>query len=222
MYNICSKIEQRYTDNTLPRLVSFPRTGSHWLRIMLEDYLEMPCGPRAFQYPDAEPWGIHIHDRFVGQGAHQEGPVNSLEKVIYLHRDPIETIFSQLKYDGKVDFIEQDVDELMNEYILHLNRWRWNNKDVNELLDITYESMKNNTLGILKEVIWFLGYEINEDRICLAISNSSKSRTKSFTSHDHAALSVQSLESPEEYSAQRKIFADKFGKKINQKFKGLR
>ena len=45
------KIWQKYTSNPeFPYLVSFPRTGSHWLRNVMELYFEKPSLTRVFLY----------------------------------------------------------------------------------------------------------------------------------------------------------------------------
>ena len=188
MFNIYSKIESSYQDLSIPRLVSYPRTGSHWLRIMMEAYLEMPCGPQAFFYPANSVWGLHIHDRFVGQKAHEEGPVVNLRKVIYLHRDPIDTIFSQLQYESKTNITDQDVETLIEEYASHLIRWKKNNLDIGEILDISYEEMKADTAVTLSKIFVFLGFAVNESRVRLACEYSSKAKTKQVTAHDENAL----------------------------------
>ena len=222
MYNIYEGIKAYYDDDSFPRLISYPRTGSHWLRIMLEEYLEMPCGPQAFFYPDSPPWALHVHDRFVGQEAYQEGPVTNLKKVVYLHRDPIDTIFSQLKYEGFSEPTDREVDKLTEEYSLHIDRWLHNNEDISELFEITYEEMKLDTAASLRGILLFLGYAIDEDRIAKVCKQSSKSKTKSVTPHDPKALNAQSLNEPENYSFQKEAFKIKFGDRINNKFEGLR
>ena len=58
---------QKNYDRTLPQLVSYPRTGSHWVRLVLEQYLDEYCRPTTFFNSDNY-WGYHLHDRIVGQG----------------------------------------------------------------------------------------------------------------------------------------------------------
>ena len=75
-------------DNTF--LVSFPRTGSHWLRMLTELYFGRPSLVRVFYYSERQDFlMLHAHDL--------ELDVERL-RVIYLYRHPVETIFSQLYY----------------------------------------------------------------------------------------------------------------------------
>jgi len=48
------KILDHFLKNAdFPWLISFPRTGSHWLRMIMELYFEKPSLRRVFFYPDA-------------------------------------------------------------------------------------------------------------------------------------------------------------------------
>ena len=41
-------VDLAYEDITFPFLVSFPRTGSHWLRMLMELYFDKPSLTRSF------------------------------------------------------------------------------------------------------------------------------------------------------------------------------
>jgi hypothetical protein len=73
-----------------PFLVSFPRTGSHWLRLIMELYFGRPSLVRVFYYPERTDYlTLHTHDIDL-----------DIERrnVIYLYRDPVDTVYSQLNY----------------------------------------------------------------------------------------------------------------------------
>ena len=87
MYDITYLLEQKniMSDLGFPRLVSYPRTGSHWLRILVEKYTGIPSVVQSFfDNNPKEVWGFHIHDRIVGSWEPTEGPTTNLKKVIYL------------------------------------------------------------------------------------------------------------------------------------------
>ena len=162
-------------DPSIPQLVSYPRTGSHWLRMILEQYLEKYCLPTSF-YNNTEHWGFHLHDRIVGKG--DEGITSGFEKVIYLYRNPIDTIYSQLKYEDLSFYYPENVSKIANEYYIHLNRWLYNSEDCKQVLFIKYEDIKNNHKTILKKVIEFLGYRYNENKINKIFKNLTLERAK--------------------------------------------
>ncbi|MGB1288530.1 MAG: hypothetical protein ACPG7F_18490, partial [Aggregatilineales bacterium] len=73
-----------------PYLVSFPRTGSHWFRMVAELYFERPTLVRAFYYPEKTDYlFLHTHDIEIDV---------ERRNVIYLYREPVATIYSQLNY----------------------------------------------------------------------------------------------------------------------------
>ena len=46
-----------------PFIISFPRTGSHWLRMLMELYFDKPMLTRKFFLLDREDYmAIHTHD----------------------------------------------------------------------------------------------------------------------------------------------------------------
>lgn len=155
-------MENQNFNPSIPQLVSYPRTGSHWLRMILEKYLKKYCLPTSF-YNNKEYWGFHLHDRIVGKG--DEGITSGFEKVIYLYRNPIDTIYSQLRYENLSFHHHESVSKIADEYYIHLHRWLHNNEDCKQILFIKYEDIKENHQVTLKNVIEFLGYQYNKKKI---------------------------------------------------------
>src|SRR5664280_1077746 len=71
-------------------LVSFPRTGSHWLRMIMELYFKKPSLVRIFYFKDAQ--------EFTCYHRHDEELDIERRNVLYLYRNPVDTIYSQLGY----------------------------------------------------------------------------------------------------------------------------
>lgn len=162
-------------DTTITQLVSYPRTGSHWLRMILEQYLNKYCLPTSF-YNNTEFWGYHLHDRIVGRG--DEGVVAGFDKVIYLYRNPVDTIYSQLRYH-RIDIHDSSyVDMISHEYYNHLDRWIYNNDDCKEIVFLTYEDIKNNFHDTIKKVLTFLDCEYDKDSLQLIFNRLSLENAK--------------------------------------------
>ena len=71
-------------------MVSFPRTGSHWLRMLMELYFERPTLKLVFYYPEVTDYlAYHTHDLSLDM----EHPT-----VLYLYRNPVDTVYSQLSF----------------------------------------------------------------------------------------------------------------------------
>jgi len=231
MYDITHIIKQKNIMNDLsfPRLVSYPRTGSHWLRILVEKYTGIPSVLQSFfdPYPQ-KVWGFHIHDREIGKFEPSEGPTTNLKKVIYLYRDPVDTIYSQMKYhkdlpfswDGKSsDFISKKVEDYIEEYFNHMNRWLKNNQDIELLLIIKYEDIQKNSSTTCKKVIDFLNFEWDEEKFENVYKECDKFLTKRVTPHDHSALNPEEIFHKDSADNQRNMFKLLFKDKIEEKFK---
>lgn len=103
----------------LPALISFPRTGSHWLRMALELYFDRPMLTRHFFE--------HASDRVLLWHGHDKGlDYRATGPVIYLYRGPVDVVFSELTFrhgEGAVDVSGEVVDEVAEHYRRHLRRW---------------------------------------------------------------------------------------------------
>ena len=89
-YVVDAESIRKFEDNPdNPYLVSFPRTGSHWLRMVMERYFGRPSLVRVFYYPERNDFlTLHTHDLELDV---------QRRNVIYLYRDPVETVFSQMR-----------------------------------------------------------------------------------------------------------------------------
>lgn len=103
----------------LPALISFPRTGSHWLRMALELYFDRPMLTRHFFE--------HSSDRVLLWHGHDKGlDYSATGPVIYLYRGPVDVVFSELTFrygEGAVDAAGAVVDDVAEHYRRHLRRW---------------------------------------------------------------------------------------------------
>lgn len=221
----------------IPRLVSYPRTGSHWLRLMLEAYVGKYCAPtRFFTATPNVIWGIHIHNRDVDNHDEVEGPCDNLEKVIYLYRDPKDTVYSQLKYDNTIPIgwnadddndnliIEENMMKLINEYKNHLLKWKDNNQGVNKFLQISYEQLKEDTAAALRLILNFLdpNHICDDERIEQTVNFVSKDLTNAATEYsDQQALNNEVINNPEVYENSRDKFKEIYNEIFEKEFANL-
>ena len=84
--------QQIVQDKNFPFLVSFPRTGSHWLRMMMELYFEMPSLKLIFSEEFKQAKAFTCYHR------HDEDLQLEWGNVLYLYRNPVPTVFSQMKF----------------------------------------------------------------------------------------------------------------------------
>lgn len=230
MYDITGLLNKNniLKNNEVPRLVSYPRTGSHWLRIMLEATLGMPSYVQSFFDPNPTScWGFHIHNRVVANPHRTEGLTANLKNVIYLYRDPVDTIYSMLKYEKKIpgnwdgsktSEISTSVDKISIEYKNHLKRWMLDNEDIENFMSLTYEDLKYDTSGCLLTICEFLGVERSLQVISEAVERCDKKLTKELTPHDPQALSSEYSSVTSNYTNNRSKFREAYQDRIRDQF----
>jgi hypothetical protein len=177
-----------------PRLVSFPRTGSHWFRYVMEVAIEQPAIVSSYYYPNPDKcWGLHIHDRWLDNK--DVPPTRNLKNVIYLFRDGIDTVYSMLRYDKTIpdnwdgtrsETIDYEVQAATLQYKEHLERWRFKRDDIERCLEVRYENLMKHPKQVFQEVFNFLGLEVSDEKLEYAINDATKEKIDSLIVDRHA------------------------------------
>lgn len=226
MYDLTQMLNKEDLLNNLefPRLVSYPRTGSHWFRVLMERYTNQPAYVRSFFDPNPKKmWGFHIHNREIEKYEESEGATRNLKKVIYLYRDPCETIFSLLKYDKIIpprwegdinDELSDQVEYLTLEYKKHLQRWTVDNNDIHEIILIRYSDLKQKPQDTFKKVISFLGFDWDENKFNKIFELTDKESVKKVTPHDNSVIHDEEVSYKDVTKTQRRVFKKHYEEKI--------
>jgi hypothetical protein len=184
-----------------PYLVSFSRTGSHWLRMIMELYFEKPSLVRAFYFKDATDFTCyHTHD--MDLQLHREN-------VIYLYRDPVETVYSQLCYYKEDPVDEERRRHWTNLYARHLAKWLVQEDFTRKKTVITYKGMKSDMAHEFAKVCRHFGEELNIRKLEAVLEKVSKAELKKKTIHDEQVVNLSSS-----YQDGRKLFETKYGSVI--------
>ena len=183
-------------DNTF--LVSFPRTGSHWLRMLMELYFEQPSLVRLFYYPENRDFlTLHTHDLELEVERSQ---------VIYLYRDPVDTIFSQLYYHDEKLNDRNRVAYWSDLYGRHLDKWLHRERFTSRKTILTYEGMNRDLATEFSKITRHFDRVFDTNRFEQIAKRVSKETVKQKTRHDKKAVQLDNS-----YEVQREDF---------QKFQG--
>jgi len=194
-------IRRFISDINNPFLVSFPRTGSHWLRLMMELYFERPSLVRVFYYPERREYlCYHTHDLELD---------TVRDRVIYLYRNPIDTIYSQLKYH-KQDMDDREIRVKWVElYGKHLNKWLVEEDFTKEKIILSFDAMRKSLDQEFAKICDFFHVSFDKERLDRIRFQVSKDQVKEKTIHDQQVINT----SPR-YTAQRIDFRKKYGFEI--------
>lgn len=196
------EVIKSFTDNPdFPYLVSFSRTGSHWLRMIMELYFEKPSLVRAFYFKDATDFTCyHTHDMDLEL---------KRENVIYLYRNPIETVYSQLSYYKEDPDNKERRRHWTNLYARHLAKWLVHDNFTKKKTIITYEGMKSNMADEFAKVCRHFGEEPDLRKLESVLEKVSKGELKKKTAHDQQVVNLSA-----EYQLSRAAFADRYSEQI--------
>ncbi len=188
---------RRFTDNPdFPYLVSFPRTGSHWLRMIMELYFEKPSLVRAFYLKTARDFTCyHWHD---------EDLKLRRRNVLYLYRHPIPTIYSQLSYYKENPEDRARIAYWSALYGQHLKKWLMTENFTTQKAVVTYESLKTSLPEAFQDVCRHFRVPFHEGKLLSVSGKVTKENVKRKTLHDQQVINLSSA-----YELGRQTFRDK-------------
>ena len=191
-------------DPDFPFLISFPRTGSHWLRMLMELYFQKPYLTRAFYYKKSlEFTCFHTHD--LDMDIYRNN-------VIYLYREPISTIFSQLSYYDENLKDGSRVNYWSEKYALHLSKWLIQEQKSKKKIVVNYERLKTNLPNEFQNITDYYGEKLDQTKLLSASTKITKEEVKKKTNHDQKVINL-SLE----YESRRHFFEVTYKDKILDK-----
>ena len=184
-----------------PYLISFPRTGSHWLRMLMELYFEKPALSRAFFYTEKM--------EFTCYHRHDEELDIQRKNVIYLYRHPVATIYSQLRYYNEDINNKHQITYWSKLYAQHLDKWIFQETFTKKKTILSYEGLKNNLEIEFEKITTHFDKYFDASRLNLIASKASKDTLKNKTTHDTSVVSLSS-----EYANAREEFINKYSNVI--------
>lgn len=179
-----SVIKTFTADPANPFLVSFPRTGSHWLRMVMELYFERPSLVRAFYYPNRHDYlTLHTHDMELDVVR---------PDVIYLYRQPVDTVYSQMSYE-KDDLADPHrIRHWSDLYGRHLEKWLYAETFTTHKTIIRYDRLRDTPETEFAKICAHFRQALDVDRLAKAMSRVTKETVKEKTPHDPSVITLGS------------------------------
>ncbi len=129
--------------------------------------------------------------------------------VIYLYRDPVDTVFSQLTYH------QEDINDLAaikswtELYAQHLNKWLHTETFTRKKTVIRFERLKGNLADEFPKVCEHFGVAFDPVRLSDVSQQVTKEHVKQKTGHDPQVINLTN-----EYEGRRQEFRDQFNSKV--------
>ena len=182
-------------------LVSFPRTGSHWLRMLMELYFERPSLVRVFYYPKCTDYlTLHTHDMNLDV---------ERRRVIYLYREPIATIYSQLNYYKENIHDRQRIAYWSDFYGKHLDKWLHSENFTVQKTVLRYEGLVADIDAEFAKVTTHFNKPLDSAKLQFSATITTKEATKKKTVHDTQVVNLGN-----QYEVTRQQFSDLYGQYV--------
>ncbi len=171
-------------------LVSYPRSGTTWLRFLLSEALT-GRSPEFTPDPALVPYvGEHRGaEGILPDGgrvimSHELFPVGG-RRVLYIVRDPRAVALSEFRWLRRRGLTDDDLDAFLTDFVAgrsnpwggwgaHVERWRTSEAAAAGLFRMTrYEDLRADPVGVLRGLLRFLGATVSDDRIEAAVANNS-------------------------------------------------
>ncbi|WP_296622500.1 sulfotransferase domain-containing protein [Marivirga sp.] len=193
-------------DPELTWLISFPRTGSHWLRMMMELYFEKPGLVLIYKYKNAKSFTCyHWHDSDL--------TTSKKRNVIYLYRGAVDTIFSQVKFEREDITDTERVIFWTRKYAKHLSKWILEEDFTKKKTLILYENLINNPVQEFHKITNHYNQELDEEKFEKVLSKITKEKIKKKTRHDQQVINLS-----KDYQKERQDFRRNFSDLITSQF----
>lgn len=164
----------------------------------MELYFQRPSLTRVFYYPESTSYlTLHTHDMELDVVR---------DSVIYLYRDPVATVYSQLNYYNEP---VNDLERILywsESYANHLYKWLCKEHFSRHKTVVVYERLKNNLSLEFKKITSHFGMPLDEERLAAAARQVSKEEVKRKTHHDEQVVQLSTS-----YDLSREGFSAKYG-----------
>jgi hypothetical protein len=166
--------------------------------MLMELYFERPSLVRTFYFFDKQDYLVlHTHDLDLDVRR---------DNVIYLYREPIATIYSQLQYHQE-DI--QDVQRIVywtELYAAHLDKWLVSENFTIKKTVLTYEAMQRDLVIAFSQVVQHFGQTLDSDRFAQIAAKVTKEEVKRKTPHDEQVIQIDNP-----YHVTRDLFQKEYG-----------
>ena len=126
-------------------MVSFPRCGSHWIRMMVELYFNQPTLSRNFFFPD--------RTDYILLATHDLELNIRRDSVLYLYRDPVAVVFSQINYYKEDETDPLIIEKWSQSIINHLAHWLATETFTVKKTIIRYERLESNLIDEFSKIV---------------------------------------------------------------------
>lgn len=170
-------------------LVSYPRSGNTWMRVIMSELLYGESGESIKDLQHYVP-DIHVKtrasdvidaDRHIVKSHYTYR--RSYGNVVYIVRDPRDVVLSHYRYQEKLKYHHGRFDQFLLDWVNgriwpcswleHVNSWTGRGIQDRDLLIIRYENLLSDAVGQICKIIEFFRFDVNQEAVERAVAAAS-------------------------------------------------
>jgi hypothetical protein len=190
-------------------VISFPKSGRTWLRVMLDEL------------------GLPLEWTHAGAGHGNGRPISKLDtstarkygRILFLHRDPRDTavsgyyqkLYRRDGYSGTISEFLRDPCHGLEKIILYNQMWLDLASKRPQVMVVTYENLRTDTVNVMADIVAFFGADVDAERIHQVVEDSTfermkeKERAGDYASVYGKILSPADPEQPDSYKVRKGV-----------------
>lgn len=203
-------------DPEMTKIISYPRTGSHWLRSLMEKYFERPILPRVLYNTDRTDY-LAVHDHDTTPPYITPSKKEAYKRVLFLFRDPVDTVYSfyRMGYGHESDHMKDiRIGYLTREYSDFMQRWieeDWTEQKTY----IRYEQIAGHPFREFEKITNHFGYgSVDQPKLAEARNSIPKEETRRILKEKYPGV----VNTSQEYQISKDQFKEKYGPLIEDLF----
>lgn len=176
-------------------LISFPRTGSRWLKFSMEVFI----AGRALHELTNE----YYQDYHVMKHTHDFNLEETHKDFIYLYRNPVDTVYSLMEYENMDKSNKESIVEISKKYAMHAKRWMIDVDSTIKKTIVAYEDLRETWNDEFEKICTHIGVEFSKDKFRLFENMTKENLKPKMPFMDNYKL----INTSEEYATNRSEFA---------------
>lgn len=201
-----------HLDGDGPYLVSFPRSGSHYVSVCLEKYTDNRSPISNFLGLAGRSMAVYRIHAGEFRSTHDLNLKAGFKKVVYLYRNPVDTLYSYCRYMN-IPLEEERIRREADLWAAHTMKWMFTETNSREKVILCYEKLLADFCGEFGRLLDFLGIRKDREKMQRIRQSTTKEEIKALVDRkDDRVINVS-----REYGTAKKEFADQFGRIIMER-----
>lgn len=192
-----------------PYLVSFPRSGSHYVSVCLEKYTDNRSPISNFRGLAGRSLMVYRIHAGEFRSTHDLNMNAKFRKVVFLYRNPVDTLYSYCRYENILPDIER-IRQEADFWAGHTMKWMFTEIHSHKKVILCYEKLLADFCSEFGKLLDFFGIRKEEEKMRRIQQSTTREEIKGLVDRKDDKV----INATQEYRVEKEKFVKKFGHTI--------